>query len=492
MYELLPDRAGRELIPGDPDALDELARRLGGFAAGLGEAAGRLRAIHTGGWKGPAGQAFEALINDQPAKFDRAATSFGAAQRTISGYAATLRQAQADATRASSLLAAELATAPDAARDAAAGGPSSAAQVLFADACGRVDLAAAGARTTLYAAAGDAPHKPGFLHRAASAVGHAFSAAFHGFADRVEQGAHELDSLTFALFYDPGRFERSWCALGYGLVYDDPVSFLKDMLDLKDWGSNPGRALGETLANVLCPIGGMVLATENAPGAPPVERVPKEPQAGPLQLDRDIRHVPVPAAALAHSADDPLTVDGAQVYRGLSESATYSQRTYSTAFSAQGRFSGDDVDDVARKLRLGVLSPLDIPVTVVVLDGHTLIDNTRSASALTRAGIPRAEWVVRDVTASGAARKAIAKRLKANSLSTAGIASVVVGPSPRSPEWKKRFPGLPGGFRWPALPLPGRASPPPRGPSRPGARPVRQPSAPARPVRNARRAHVPA
>jgi len=488
MYELLPDRAGCELIPGDPDALDDLARQLGGFAAGLGEAAGRLRAIGAGSWKGRAGDAFRSLINDQPGKFDRAATSFGAAQRAIAGYAATLRLAQTDATRASSLLAAELSTLPD----MTAGGQPSPAQALFVDACGRVDTAATSTRATLYAAAGEAPHKPGFLHRAVSAVGHAFSAAFHGFADRVEQGAHELDSLTFALFYDPGRFAQSWCALGYGLVNDDPVSFLKDMLDAKDWGSNPARALGETLANVLCPVGGIVLATENAPGVPYIERAPAEPRSGPIRLGQDIRHVPVPAAALAHSAADPLTVDGARVYRGLSDSAAYSQRTYSTAFSAQGRFSGDDVDAVARNLRLGVLSPIDIPVTVIVLDGHTLIDNTRSATALTLAGIPRSEWVVRDVTASASVRKAIAKRLKANSLSTAGIASVAVGPSPRSPEWKTRFPGLPGGFRWPALPRAGRA------PSRVGAAalsgvgPVPAGGPPAHPILNPRRAHVPA
>jgi len=54
-------------IPGDPDSVDALARTLADFARGMGEGAGKLGSIKSGEWHGKGGNAFRAIIGDQPA-----------------------------------------------------------------------------------------------------------------------------------------------------------------------------------------------------------------------------------------------------------------------------------------------------------------------------------------------------------------------------------------------------------------------------------------
>jgi filamentous hemagglutinin len=51
-----------------------------------------------------------------------------------------------------------------------------------------------------------------------------------------------------------------------------------------------------------------------------------------------------------------------------------------------------DVDDLANALRNGEVSPSQIPVDFVDLDGTRLILNTRTSTALSRADIPREDW----------------------------------------------------------------------------------------------------
>ena len=72
--------------------------------------------------------------------------------------------------------------------------------------------------------------------------------------------------------------------------------------------------------------------------------------------------------------------------------ANFAQRTFSQAFSSEGAFAGQTVDDVAAALRSGQMSSADVPIQYIVRDGTTLILNTRSAQALEQAGIPRAQW----------------------------------------------------------------------------------------------------
>jgi filamentous hemagglutinin len=76
--------------------------------------------------------------------------------------------------------------------------------------------------------------------------------------------------------------------------------------------------------------------------------------------------------------------------------------SYSETFSKGGTFGGRTINSVAGDLHSGALSPKDVPIDVIVRDGNTLILNTRSAQALTRAGISRGSWDVIDRTGQSA------------------------------------------------------------------------------------------
>jgi hypothetical protein len=67
----------------------------------------------------------------------------------------------------------------------------------------------------------------------------------------------------------------------------------------------------------------------------------------------------------------------------------------------------------------------DVPVQVIVRDGQTLIVNTRSATALTEAGVPRSAWTVIDVTGNAETEARITERLAHNGLTNSGIPEVI-------------------------------------------------------------------
>ncbi len=72
--------------------------------------------------------------------------------------------------------------------------------------------------------------------------------------------------------------------------------------------------------------------------------------------------------------------------------AKFAQKSFSEKFSDGGLFAGQTIDDVAGQLRSGALSAKDVPISVIVRAGKTLILNTRSPQALTRAGVSRKSW----------------------------------------------------------------------------------------------------
>jgi RHS repeat-associated protein len=114
--------------------------------------------------------------------------------------------------------------------------------------------------------------------------------------------------------------------------------------------------------------------------------------------------------------------------KGVPESANYVQKTFRQTFSPQGRFSGKTIDDVATELRLGKLNPKDVPIEIFVTEsGNTLILNTRSAHALTRAGIPRSQWHAIVINEDTEALKRLSGQLTRNKLSLDGIEN----PTPR-------------------------------------------------------------
>ena len=77
---------------------------------------------------------------------------------------------------------------------------------------------------------------------------------------------------------------------------------------------------------------------------------------------------------------------------GVAADAKFAQKTYGPMFSAEGKFAGKSVDDVAAALRAGAMKPTEVPVNYIVRDGQAIILNTRSAQALEAAGIPRSQW----------------------------------------------------------------------------------------------------
>jgi RHS repeat-associated protein len=106
------------------------------------------------------------------------------------------------------------------------------------------------------------------------------------------------------------------------------------------------------------------------------------------------------------------------------ERANFAQKTFSEMFSKGGKFAGRSIDDVAAALRSRAMMPKDVPINVIVRDGNTLILNTRSAQALTRAGIPRSAWYVINRTGDPLFEKLLTGQLTRNGLTSAGTAIV--------------------------------------------------------------------
>jgi hypothetical protein len=89
-------------------------------------------------------------------------------------------------------------------------------------------------------------------------------------------------------------------------------------------------------------------------------------------------------------------------------------------FSGGGTFANRSIADVSQALRTGAMSVDDVPIEYIIRDGNTLILNTRSAQALTRAGIPRSQWRAVNMTGDAAAEARLSGQLQRNGLSSQG------------------------------------------------------------------------
>ena len=262
-------------MPGDPDTVEALARRLGTYAEGAGQAAARLRAIDSGAWVGEAADAFRAAIEEIPAKLERGAGAFAEAAEALGSYAGVLRAAQATAAQVAAMVAdadaqsatwstrrdayqAALAQAqaigvpppPDVppALDPGAAAPDHAARVLES-ARGEVAAAAGRSAARLRAAAAAAPNEPGLL-----------SSLWHGvseFGAGVVEGSWGMATFVFKLSpaylaIDPEGYAEHLQGLGQGLVYGltHPVEFAQAVVDWDTWAESPGRALGHLVPDL--------------------------------------------------------------------------------------------------------------------------------------------------------------------------------------------------------------------------------------------------
>jgi len=115
------------------------------------------------------------------------------------------------------------------------------------------------------------------------------------------------------------------------------------------------------------------------------------------------------------------------VTTGLSADARFAQSYFSEQFGNEGRFAGKTVDDVAGMLTKGEIQSTSVPVMYIVRDGKQLILNTRSAAALTKAGIPRANWTVLNMTGEEFFESLLSGQLKRNGLTNSGTATTTQG-----------------------------------------------------------------
>ena len=105
-------------------------------------------------------------------------------------------------------------------------------------------------------------------------------------------------------------------------------------------------------------------------------------------------------------------------------SANFAQKTAGANFSAEGAFAGAPRSQIVGQLQSGALTAADVPVEVIVRNGQTLILNTRSATALAEAGVPRSVWSVVNMTGDAAAEARLTAQLARNGLTDAGIGTV--------------------------------------------------------------------
>jgi hypothetical protein len=277
--ELLSGATARDLVPGDPDALDRLAARLDVLARGMSDAARKLGDVEAAGWSGPAADAFSALVGEQPKKYRTAGSAFEEAVSALHAYTRVLREAQADAGRARTLAGTaqdesdrwrSARTAYDAdSRTASANGDSPpdgpvppasdpsaadryASQQLLSDARERVRTQGQAMAAALNAAADAAPDKPGLFHSIIHGAGEFFGGVWEGI-----KGLGDIVVLLAKLspirrMVDPVGWARDASDLAKGLWWGitHPVEFAKAIVDWDTWKSNPLRAFGRLIPDI--------------------------------------------------------------------------------------------------------------------------------------------------------------------------------------------------------------------------------------------------
>ena len=267
-----PGSTLREVLPGRPEDLDELAALLESYVDGAGAAARGLRSMDSAGWTGKAADAFWLSVGDVLKRLDDAAAAFQEAVLALRTYTAVLREAQAEVCRALTLI--ERADAESRGWVAQNGdalvqnvttlytgvvAPVSPddpgeplrhqAHILITEAEDRVGAAARHAGQRLHTAADHAPEKPGFLSRS----WHVVSEVAGGAVESVTETATFAFKLspTYAIIDRDGYLDNG-VGLVKGLAYGatHPVEFAKAVLDWDTWAESPGRALGHLLPAV--------------------------------------------------------------------------------------------------------------------------------------------------------------------------------------------------------------------------------------------------
>ncbi|MGH9117582.1 MAG: scabin-related ADP-ribosyltransferase [Acidimicrobiales bacterium] len=288
MGELHAGATPRELVPGDPDAIDSLAARLGALAGGLGQAAAQIRLVEAGDWVGPAADAFDDVIDLEPARYETAASAFMVVGGALRGFAGVLRGAQHLAQVAIDTFA-EAAVATDrwtGARrrydatmrsadrgDASAidvldglvppppGDPGAAgrsrAEALLEEARELVRQAGSQAAGVADDACDAAPDAPSLVERGLDWAGHA-AREFLGGAWEASYDLGEfvwsMSTLHFVL--DPGGWRRDVDELAAAIVYgiEHPAALARAFSDWDTWAESPFRAMGHLVPDAILAV----------------------------------------------------------------------------------------------------------------------------------------------------------------------------------------------------------------------------------------------
>ncbi len=152
MTGVTPGADPAELIPGDPDGVEQVAARLTRIAGSASDAAGTLHTLDTDVWTGDAAELYRGAIGDVPGRLTRAAEAFGSAAQALRDYARALRDARSTATSAVRMV--ERSAPETAAAD------RQSADALLARATADVDAAGRLAAERLARARADAPTLP--------------------------------------------------------------------------------------------------------------------------------------------------------------------------------------------------------------------------------------------------------------------------------------------------------------------------------------------
>ena len=235
MDELRIGALPRELIPGDSEAITQLARRLQDIAVGCEDAANQLRGLRADDWQGEAAEAYADALDQEPSKYVRAAEAFHDAALAVQRYAATLEEAQHDARRAILLFEEAMARAQKATADTSGNVPVPDAVASAQPPA--VDPDIARARTILNAA------RERVEHESDIAAGHLSDAAEAapnkpGWGSRFLHGAGEFFGGVADATWGTGKF--LWSVSQVRMVVD-PEGWIRDVKGIGEgvaWGAS--------------------------------------------------------------------------------------------------------------------------------------------------------------------------------------------------------------------------------------------------------------
>ncbi|OPC82261.1 hypothetical protein B4N89_16160 [Embleya scabrispora] len=283
-----------DLIPGDPSVLDALADTLSRYAASSVESAGRMRPLaNVEEWGGPAAEGFVGQMKDLPKTMDKGVKHFTDAANALRGYAATLRQAQAEVAGriipdANSARAWSAQWKLD--REAVKNGTLQQSMPDKDLGKERLDELAdelGAIRKRLEGVEGNCCDILLKGRDAAPSGGDPITTSLKAFGGGAKDGVTGL--LQTAQMLNPGRAYAEPGAYGTDLlniargfqrVINDPEGFAKDFVNWDEWRKNPARALGLAVPDLTLSVltggagKGAGLLKPDLPGKPDAPKAP--------------------------------------------------------------------------------------------------------------------------------------------------------------------------------------------------------------------------